>query len=142
MTATDFDPEGSPPRDENPELVPYAVDGDPGTSWITSSYLQQFGPGGLKSGVGLTLDLGSVKDVRLVEISVSGGSTSAEVYLGEEAPTDVTGLEPVGSGTDEETIRVELDEAQQARFVTVWLTALPPVDSDFRGEVREVVVSG
>ncbi|WP_185995552.1 hypothetical protein [Nocardioides campestrisoli] len=142
VTATDFDPEGSPPRDENPELVPYAVDGDPNTSWITSSYLQQFGPGGLKSGVGLTLDLGTVKDVRLVEISVSGGSTSAEVYLGEEAPTDVSGLEPVGSGTDEETISVELDEAQQARYVTVWLTALPPVDSDFRGEIREVVVSG
>ncbi|WP_110180828.1 protein kinase family protein [Nocardioides solisilvae] len=142
VEATDFDPEGSPPQDENPELTPYAVDGDPATSWITSSYRQQFGPGGLKDGVGLTLDLGEVKGVRLVEIQVGGGTTTAEVHLREEPPTAAPGDEPVGGGTDDDTIVVELDEAQQARYVTVWLTAIPPVDADFRGEIREIVVSG
>lgn len=142
ITATDFDPLGSPPQDENPELAPYAVDGDPNTSWITSSYRQQFGPAGLKTGVGLTLDLGEVKGVRLVEISVSGGTTDAEVHLGEEAPTSEPTSDPVGSGTDDETIVVELDESVQARYVTVWLTAIPPVDADFRGEIREIAVSG
>ena len=61
LTATDFDPQGDPPE-ENPELAPLAVDGDPATSWRTATYLQNFGPGGLKTGVGLVLDLGGAHD--------------------------------------------------------------------------------
>ena len=34
VTATDFDPQGDPPE-ENPELAPLAVDGDPATAWRT-----------------------------------------------------------------------------------------------------------
>src|SRR5690606_31761976 len=76
-TATDFDPEGDPPE-EYPEDAPLAVDGDPATAWGTQTYEQQFGPGGLKSGVGLVLDLGGSQDVRRVRITVRGGDTAAQ----------------------------------------------------------------
>ena len=62
VTATDFDPQGDPPA-ENPDLAPLAVDGDPATAWRTLAYKQNFGPGGLKTGVGLVLDLGAARDV-------------------------------------------------------------------------------
>ena len=62
VTATDFDPQGTPPE-ENPELAPLAVDGDKTTAWRTLNYKQNFGPGGLKSGVGLILDLGARRSV-------------------------------------------------------------------------------
>ena len=62
ITATDFDPQGDPPE-ENPELAALAVDGDPDTAWHTQTYDQNFGPGGLKTGVGLILDLGATHDV-------------------------------------------------------------------------------
>ncbi len=62
LTATDLDPQGDPPE-ENPDLAPLVVDGDPATSWRTETYLQNFGPGGLKTGAGLTLDLGGEKQV-------------------------------------------------------------------------------
>ena len=58
ITATDFDPQGDPPFEENPDLAALAVDGNPDTSWRTSTYLQNLGPAGLKTGVGLILDLG------------------------------------------------------------------------------------
>ena len=53
----DFDPQGDPPE-EYPDLAPLAVDGDPRRSWRTQTYFDQFGPGGLKTGVGLYIDLG------------------------------------------------------------------------------------
>ena len=71
VTATDFDPQGTPPE-ENPDLAPLAVDGDKATAWRTLTYKQNFGPGGLKSGVGLVLDLGAVRTVTAVDLTVAG----------------------------------------------------------------------
>ena len=50
---------------ENDDAVRLAVDGDPATSWSTSTYRDQLGPAlpALKSGVGLYLDLGVVREV-------------------------------------------------------------------------------
>ena len=148
LTAADFDPEGDPPE-EYPELAALAVDGDPGTVWRTSTYDQQFGPGGLKSGVGLTIDLGAERAVRQVQVTVVGAETAANVYVGAAAPTTMDGLQPVGAGTATgtgdgaaATITVDLDSAASGRYVTVWLTALPQVAEGFRGQIAEVVVSG
>ena len=47
----DFDPEGDPPE-ENPDEAPNAIDGDPATSWTTSTYRGNPALGGLKPGVG------------------------------------------------------------------------------------------
>ena len=46
--------------------MPNVLDGDPATSWTTSTYEQNFGPAGLKTGVGLVIDLGATKAVRQV----------------------------------------------------------------------------
>ncbi len=50
-SADDYDPQGDPPE-EYPEDVANAIDGDRATVWTTSTYDQNFGPGGLKDGVG------------------------------------------------------------------------------------------
>ena len=71
LTATDLDPQGDPPE-EYPELAPLVVDGDPETSWRTETYLQNFGPGGLKTGAGLILDLGGEQQVSAVDLTMVG----------------------------------------------------------------------
>jgi hypothetical protein len=140
ITASDFDPQGEPP-DENPDLAPLAVDGDPATSWRTSTYAQNFGPAGLKTGVGLVLDLGERRDVASVDLTFVGTPTAFSLYLTDEAPTGVKGLTPVGSGAaDQEHARVTLDTPASGRYLTVWLTSLPTVEDGFRGEVAEVTV--
>ncbi|WP_114423595.1 protein kinase family protein [Nocardioides houyundeii] len=141
LVADDFDPQGDP-QEEYPELAPLAVDGDPATRWRTSTYDQQFGPGGLKSGVGLVLDLGKPQAVGEVAISVVGGSTDAQVYVTDTAPTSLEGLAPAGTGSDPETITITLDPEVTGQFVTVWLTALPEAAGGFRGEIAEVEVRG
>ncbi len=142
LVADDFDPQGAVPREENPEQVPNAVDGDPTTSWTTSDYLQNFGPGGLKTGVGLVIDLGATKAVREVVVTTAGGQTSLAAYVTSEAPTGVAGLTPVGTASGEGDLTISLDEAVSGRYVTVWLTLLPEVDGEFRGTVSEVKVLG
>jgi serine/threonine kinase PknH len=141
IEADDFDPQGDPPQEENSELVPLVLDDDPATTWRTATYLQDFGPGGLKTGVGLVLDLGGSEEVREVDVSVVG-DTTAQVFVTDERPSSVDGLEPVGEGSTSGTLEVRPDEAVPGRYVTVWLTSLPAVDGGWRGEVSGVVVRG
>ncbi|HEY0644522.1 MAG TPA: discoidin domain-containing protein, partial [Nocardioides sp.] len=142
LTATDFDPQGSPPREENPDQVPNVLDGDPSTAWTTSSYLQNFGPGGLKTGVGLIIDLGATKGVRQVVVTTEGGQTSLAAYVTSTAPTGIAGLTPVGTASGTGPLTITLDEAVSGQYVTVWLTLLPPAGSEFRGAISEVQVLG
>ena len=142
VTADDFDPQGAEPREENPEAVAHVLDGDPATTWSTSSYLQNFGPGGLKTGVGLVLDLGATKGVRRVVVTAEGGQTSLAAYVTSTAPTGVAGLTPVGTASGTGELTIDLDEAVSGRFVTIWLTLLPEVDGEFRGTISEVRVFG
>lgn len=139
--ATDFDPQGSPPKDEYPELVPLAIDGDDKTVWHTASYKQNFGPGGLKTGVGIVVDLGDTGIVREVAVTVRG-ETSLATYVTETPPERVDQLTAVGEGSGDGEVTITLDEAVGGRYVTIWLTSLPRDGSDFRGQVAEIQVRG
>lgn len=141
LSASDFDPQGDPPE-ENPELAPLAVDGDPGTAWRTMTYDQNFGPGGLKTGVGLTFDLGGPTDVTGVDLVLVGAPTGVSVYVTDEAPTGVKDLSPVASVTADLKARITLDAPATGRYLTVWLTSLPQIEGGFRGEIAEVTVRG
>ncbi len=142
LAADDLDPQGDG-QEENSEDTPLAVDGDPETSWSTSTYEQQLGPGGLKDGVGLTIDLGGQHTVASVELLLEGAPTDVTLYVADSAPTDVVGLESVGEGTATgQRLQVDLDEPAEGRFLVVWLTSLPPEGSQFRGSIAEVKVLG
>lgn len=141
LTARDFDPQGDPPE-ENRELAPLAVDGDPGTAWRTMTYDQDMGPGGLKTGVGLTIDLGATHAVSSVDLTFVGAPTSANIYVTGRPPTSVSGLKPAAEVSAESKERVSLDQPVPGRYVTVWLTSLPLIEGGYRGEIAEVAVRG
>jgi hypothetical protein len=139
VVATDFDPQGDPPE-ENPDDAANAVDGDRSTSWSTSTYQQQLGPRGLKSGVGLLLDLGRTREVAALELDLAGEGTAFDVFLTDEAPTNVEGLTAAGQERLPEGV-VGLTGARSGRYLVLWLTALPPTDDGrFRGEVVDLQV--
>ena len=142
VTAQDFDPQGSPPE-ENPEQAPLAVDGDPTTAWSTQTYDQNLGPGGLKTGVGLVLDLGADHKVSKVDLTMVGSPTNVSIYVTEQRPTGVQGLTAAGS-TTVTGARGSVSPASTptGRYVVVWLTKLPATPGGFRGEVAEVAVTG
>jgi hypothetical protein len=144
VAARDFDPEGDPPE-ENPDQVPLAIDGKPGTGWRTLTYKDDPHLGGLKSGVGLVLDLGSQQQVGSLSITLVGAPTDVEVHVTPpgvaDAPAELADTRRVAGTTVEGTQAViRLDPKPRTRFVVVWLTKLPPAAGGFRGEVAEVAV--
>jgi len=142
VTASDFDPQGTP-QEENADQARLAVDGDPATAWRTSTYAQNFGPAGLKTGVGLVLDLGADHTVSEVDLTMVGSPTQVQVFVLPEAPTSLQGAEVAGQTTVTGARgAVRLDPAVDGRYVVVWLTELPAVPGGFRGQVAEVVVKG
>jgi hypothetical protein len=141
LTATDLDPQGD--GEEHPEDVAGAVDGDPATSWTTVTYEQQLGPGGLKRGVGLVVDLGQSRAVRRVDLTLVGQPTTLSLFLADTAPSDVEELTAVADVTaDTATTSVDLDDAPAGRYLTIWLTALPSVGGGYQGGIVDVVVAG
>ncbi len=142
LTAGDFDPQGDPPE-ENADLAPLVVDGDPATAWRTVTYDQDLGPGGLKTGVGLTIDLGSAQEVAEVELTLVGAPTGVSLYLTGTAPTGVRDLDVLEDVIAKPRQTITLAEPMTGRYLTIWLTSLPElVEGGFRGEVAEVVVRG
>ena len=108
----------------------------------TETYFDQLGPGGLKSGVGLYVDLGETHEVSQIELTVNGEPTSVTYYLTDTEPTGVADLAPLEEVTlDRARVRTRLDEPASGQYLVVWLTELPAVDGGFRGEIAEIVVS-
>ncbi len=145
LTATAFDPFDTGGDGENDSQAPLAVDGDPATAWSTSGYNDQLGPPpGLKTGVGLVVDLGAERTVASVALRFVGQPTTVSLYLLPRPPTSQESLEPVATGTaDTTTLTLTPDDAAAGRYLVVWLTALPrDGDGRYRGQVAEVVVRG
>lgn len=141
LTAQAFDPQGS--GGENSAEAPRAVDADPATAWTTLRYKQQFGPAGLKTGVGLVLDLGASHAVTEVDLTTVGTPTGISVYVSPTRPTDLAGLSAAGHAALTSTHgTITLDHPATGRYVVVWLTSLPRVGGGFRGGIADAVVKG
>ena len=142
LVAKDFDPQGDPPE-ENPDVAPLAVDGNPDTAWRTQIYKQQLGPGGIKTGVGLVIDVGSAAEISAVRLQFEGAPTTVRLYVSDDEITQLTGRRPVVEGVAEGTeLELALEAPVTGRYVAVWLTSLPKVAGGFRSKVAEVEVLG
>jgi hypothetical protein len=135
-----FDPQGDGDPD-NPEDVPLALDGDPGTAWTTYEYRGSPAFGNLKDGLGLLLDLGSPQDVAAVALtSVTPGAT-VEIRVGDRAARDVDSFDPVADGTIEEAgQQFVFEETASTRYVLVWITGLVPSEGGFSADLAEIQV--
>ena len=144
VSATDFDPE-SDSGEENPEDTPLAIDGDESTGWPTLTYRGNPALGGLKSGVGLILDLGADHDPRSMSITFDSAPTSFEVYAAPQGvtstPTSLDQFDKVATRPDAgKQVTVELGHEPTTRYLLVWLTKLPPYPGGYRGQINEVTV--
>jgi hypothetical protein len=137
---TSFDP---PPGngDENGYAADLVVDGDTSTVWTTKEYLDPFGPAGIKTGVGLVLDLGSPQRIGSVTVRTVG-PTDFEVRTADQEGAALDDYTPVDDPVHDADRRAVVvpPKAVQARYVLVWLTSLPVDNSHYRGQIAEVTV--
>ena len=136
--AEGYDPEGD--QVENSDLAARVYDEDAATFWQSEGYQ---GPkfGGLKSGVGLVVDLG--QDVTPSEITLNlPVSSSAEIYLGDDP--DRAGANRVGTVTARQgVVSLPVADGANGRYVIVWFTDTPLVpDGRYRAQLSEISVQG
>ncbi|MGI8435117.1 MAG: protein kinase family protein [Nocardioidaceae bacterium] len=143
-----FDP---PPGngDENPDEAQLSVDNDPSSAWETLQYFNNPALGLLKNGVGLVLDLGQVRTVQQVVVSLQGDGTNLQLRAAppatSTAPADsadsyrvLDSLEAAGTTAD-----FRLQSPVRSRFLLVWLTSLPSDGANaYRGRVADIKVMG
>jgi serine/threonine protein kinase len=140
-SATPFDPEAD--QRENQDLAPLAIDGNRTTGWRTDGYLQNFGPGGIKLGVGLILDLGRPQEVGRLTLALdpTGGSKLAIYGSDGPPPPTLDGWTPLG---DAKTAgqRASFDLEGNHRYLLIWFSSLPQnPDGKYRGGVANVTLT-
>lgn len=121
VEAADFDPEGD--REENPDLVDLAIDGDAVSAWRTERY-ERAGLGG-KSGVGLRVDLGEPTSINRIQVITEHPGWTAQVLLGDEVgrrARDYTSAATFTAASPSRTVR--LPQATTTRYVVIWITQL------------------
>ncbi len=135
-SATDHDPEGD--GQEHPELAPLAIDADGASAWTTERYNSPE-LGGLKSGVGLLLDLGRPREVGAVRILTTIPDWRFDLRGSENGSSfsRLVGAKGQSSFVAEAESTVEL-EPVAVRYVLVWITDLAPADGGFRADIAGV----
>lgn len=137
LNAAGYDP---PPGDgsEHNSEVQRVYDGDPDTAWTTEGY-ESPDFGGVKDGVGLTVDLGQQQEISSVTLQLPT-SADATVYAGDSPTNDGTEIGKT-DGQDGE-VTLEADETEEAQYVTVWFTSLEQDDNDgrYRASLGEITV--
>ncbi|MDI3402759.1 protein kinase family protein [Streptomyces cavernicola] len=147
--AYEFTPSGSGIKEQD---VPQAVDGDPGTAWITPQYKGFANFGNLpnrKQGSGIIVDLGSVQDVAGFQIDMYRAGHKAEVLAAPEDASHPTSRDEFSKelsklGDAGAQLKKTLDQAVRTRYLLVRITSLPTDGSAelFRGGISEIKVLG
>lgn len=134
-SARSFDPLGD--GTENEERAALAVDGKPATAWNTQTYdSRPFG--GLKSGVGLVIQLTGRTELRGLEIRSSSQGWAAEVYVAAEVRATLADWGRRVATSEAITGDISFDLGlQEGGAVLVWIT---DTGDARRVEISEVVV--
>ncbi|HEV7626094.1 MAG TPA: protein kinase family protein [Streptomyces sp.] len=143
VDAKDFDPPPGGNGSENPDDVPDAYDGAPGTYWLTQKYFGRPDFGNLKPGVGLVLDLGKPQQVSSVKVDFMGATTAGFLAAPRSTtgmPSSLGGFSKVSEGTGEH-LTLKAKKPIRTQYVLVWLTKLPlSDDGNYRGRITEIQV--
>ena len=139
-----FDP-FSAGEDENNQIAPAAIDGNPSMGWHTFWYTTAYF-GNLKPGTGLLVDMG--RDVTITDVrALFGANPGADVQLRIGGSADSLGDMGVAATANDVGGLVSLRPAaaHRGRYVLIWFTRLPPAGSGrgvFQADVSEVTVYG
>jgi hypothetical protein len=138
LSADGFDPLGD--NKENGKDAPKVFDGDPATAWTSEGYKTP-ALGGIKSGVGVIIDLGPNTAPKQVNL-VLGAPASVEVHFAGDRSLD--GALKVGEQADANgAVSFEVaPEAAGKQYLIVWFTGLSQVDGSYRAVLAEVGVLG
>jgi serine/threonine protein kinase len=135
---------------DDPADAPNIMNPGAGTSWHTQYYVGNPKFGGLKTGVGLLLDMGG--SVKLSSVTVQFGTTcctAAQIEIGASPTVSQANLASFTSVQSSTTAAgattFNVTSSATGRYVLIWITSLPPLtgQSDhYEAWVYDVTVRG
>lgn len=147
--AAEFVPSGSGISEDE---AANAVDGQPGTSWVTPRYrgFPNFGNyPNRKDGSGIVVDLGRVQAVSGLDVTMYRSGQKAEILAADEnasAPSSLSDFPQrlTQLGTAGSSLKETLAKPVRTRYVLIHITELPQDDtgSGYRGGISEISVLG
>ncbi|MCA6093949.1 protein kinase family protein [Streptomyces sp. SCA3-4] len=152
INGAEYSPDGNP-QDKDP--VSNTYDGIAASHWRTRSFTDGPVITKYKSGIGIVYDLGTNQKVSAatLDLRYGGDRTSATLYAADS-------LRPKGSpssmrklaegSTSEKTLKLSVAKPTEARYVLVWITAMPysPHDNEtysgdgYKQAIKEVKITG
>jgi hypothetical protein len=134
---TAYDPEGD--GQEGETTLARAWDGDQASAWRSQWYVSA-SYGGLKSGLGLLVDLGATRSVTGVQVTLQGKQT-VEVFVGAE-PSKAKAVS-LGKTTATGLATFTAKSATAGRYVVIWVTGPTPAEpGKYRAQIAEIAVIG
>lgn len=142
-SVSDFDPYQ---RDgENPQLLGNLTDGDPATTWRTSTWWNSPTFADIKPGVGFWVSVEHPSDLQELELVTPTGGWNADIYVvtGPPPATLARWGAPVAEIRDanEGTVNVRLD-GHRGQAVLVWFTQLAPYQNGYAVQIGNVALRG
>ncbi|MEX2393740.1 MAG: hypothetical protein WD826_04590, partial [Actinomycetota bacterium] len=137
----DLDPEGDD-RAENPDIVGNATDGDPSTFWSTVTYRGGADFSGLKTGVGLFVDVGDGAEVAFAQVLFQEPGCSFKLQHSDDKNAPVGEWSDVQRVTDSTASATMEFGATNARYWLVWITNLAESGSAYRCAIKEIDLYG
>jgi hypothetical protein len=141
------DPKGDREEIRDEALI---VDGKPDTGWKTSRYRGNPVFGGLKSGMGVLIDLGAKHHVVGVEVQFSAKGASAEMRVGQTLPPATKSGDAEVAGTytvigepaqDLEAVKHMFVVDGETQYLMLWITQMPQIeDGRYQIGVQEITV--
>ena len=130
-----IDPEGD--DEENSDQAELVLPGEDG-GWQSERYnTPEFG--GLKSGLGLMIELEEESQISVVDLQAPDGEVQLEVRVGDS--DDVEDAETVATEEIDGDATIELDDAATGEYVFLWYTQAAPEGDGYRVMVDEVELS-
>lgn len=125
--AREYAPDGEP---QHTDQVQFTYDGDPKTSWRTRSFHDGPTLSPFKKGIGIVYDLGSNQKLSgaTVQLRYGGDHTTVSLYATDSLSpsTPLSGMQKLSTDTTTSTTaKISLEEPAQARYVLLWITAVP-----------------
>jgi serine/threonine protein kinase len=122
---------------DHPEELQNVTDSSPSTAWFTEHYASaDFG--GLKSGVGLRLQISSTAAVKTVAIRFADPGVAASLYAGTDAVSQGQSKPLATTSSAPTEWRVVLPSPVNAQTWMIWITRLVPDSGGYRAGVANV----
>ncbi len=136
-SASAYDPQGD--NSENNDQVPRVYDKNPDTYWQSEGY-QSANFGGLKSGVGVILDIGANATAKEVIVTVPA-KVSFQVWLNSSKSLD--NATQVGESSGQSgPLKLTVPATAKGQYVVVWFTKPAQLGGRYRAALSEVQVLG